>query len=293
MILVSLLWLPLAAQSMTALFYQPQVRDMQLSNAAWPAVFREVRRLGIDTLVLQWSQHGDSFAEGQEQRWLNDRLEDAIDAGLNLVIGLYADPQVFSRLEQPTDLLETYFLKLLEKDRALAGLWATVLPGEKVIGWYLPLEIDDRRWREAGAFDVLVERLHAETDELNRISGKPVFISSFFAGNSSPDNYAAMVRRLTESTGLKVWIQDGRGTHKLTDAQRGLYLNSLFACPGSVGAGLIFEIFNQVGADDAFRAERRDPASLRAALSQRAPCGGDNVFFELRYLVDLHDSSRP
>ena len=48
--------------------------------------------------------------------------------------------------------------------------------------------------------------------------------------------------------------------------------------------GVVYEIFRQTGEDKAFTASALPAVDAGAALAQRAPCGGDSVFFELRYL---------
>jgi len=59
--------LTLHAQAMTGMIYQPQQRDMKLSNAFWPSAFSELRKRGFDTVIIQWTQYGDVFSAGNEK----------------------------------------------------------------------------------------------------------------------------------------------------------------------------------------------------------------------------------
>ena len=268
----------------TAIFYQPQLLDMLISKDAWSKTFESVKAKGFDSLVVQWTQYGEIFSQGEQRAWLKDRMTDAIDAGLMLIIGLSADPDVFSRLEQPTTLLADYFRKMTQNDLALAKFWMETLPAEKIMGWYLPLEIDDRRWREAKAFEVLKTHIHDEVDAFKGISVAPVMISTFFTGNMAPQRYAEMLSTLKKSTSLNIWVQDGKGTLKLGEVQRQLYISQLTRCDSPVVDGVIHELFKQISVDTSFKAGPLSQSALMAALKARAPCHGENAFFELRYV---------
>ncbi len=271
----------------TGMIYQPLHRDMKIPTAFWPKTFSELRKRGFDTLVVQWTRHGDIFSSGIEQQWLTDRLKDAVDADLNLVIGLHADPDSFSSLDASTELLEPYFLLNNEKNMALAQSWVNTLPAARIVGWYLPLEIDDRRWRARGDEKVLSTQLRREVNALRSLSNKPVYLSAFFKGHSEPSEFKELLTLVRQSTGLGVWVQDGRGTKVLLPSETDLYLKTLAPCADTPVAGLVYEIFHQVGPDSNFKAEPLAPPALAKALQQRAPCGGDSVFFELRYLFNF------
>lgn len=272
--------------SATAIFYQPQIVDMKISDERWPAIFHSVKAKGFDTLVVQWTRYGNLFAVDEQRIWLKARMDNAIEAGLQLIIGLNADPDVFTRLEQPTSLLTDYFRKLTQNDIALAKSWLEVLPVEKISGWYLPLEIDDRRWRDLQAFETLRAHIHEEVNVFKKISTAPVTISTFFTGNMAPQKYANMLIDLKKKSALKIWVQDGKGTLALNDGQRNIYMNLLTKCNDPVIDGVVHELFKQVSADSSFKAVPLTQSALQAALKQRAPCNGENVFFELRYIWD-------
>ncbi len=291
-ILALVLVVPGLAQASRAIFYQPQVRDLNVPETNWPIIFNAVRAQGIDTLIVQWTAYGDVLDKPESQAWLKTRLEQAIAAGLKLIIGLHADPELFVRLEQPSKVLGDYFRKQRQLDAQRAQEWLRVLPENKITGWYIPLEIDDRRWRDNAAFDVLNAHIQSETSLLNSIGDKPVFISSFFAGNMSPQRYADMLRRLRINTSVNILLQDGRGTGKLSARERELYLHTLSNCKKTVITGTVFEIFRQTQHDQQFEAQPLSPASLSEILKQQAPCGMTTAFFSLRYMIDLNQPTR-
>lgn len=275
------------AYAMTGMIYQPQQRDITLSEEFWPTTFRDLKKRGFDTLIVQWTQYGTLFQAGEEKKWLERRLQDAVAADLKLVIGLYADPDTFSALEVPSDLLEPYFLENTEKNIALAKNWLSLLPQPSIVGWYLPMEIDDRRWRAISDQTVLAKQLSRDVDALKVLSTQPVYITSFFKGNSDPTEYKAMLNTLKQLTHLQIWVQDGVGTRALLPGETALYLQDLAVCDESPLAGLVYEIFRQVGPDRQFKAEPLPANQLATALLQRAPCKGDSIFFSLRYLINF------
>ena len=282
-----LLVLSAPSQAMTALFYQPQKSDQTIPTEKWSSIFKSVRNNGFDTLVVQWTQYGDFLSEDKDREWLVKVLTQAKVAKLKLVIGLNADPEVFTKLKQAPAGLEIYLQKNYENDRKLITFWRQSSLIENTIGWYLPLEVDDREWREQDRRMILKQFLDRELQQINSISNKDVYISSFFTGNMTPQNYAQQLAELKAGTKLKIWVQDGSGTKKLTRSERSLYLQDISDCKANTMDGLIFEIFVQTEHDQSFTAEPLKPADLIRNLKLRSPCKRDSVFFELRYLVNL------
>lgn len=287
LLLVALLSLPGLAQAMTAIFYQPQLRDRSVADTTWPRIFATARQTGFDTLVVQWTRRGSAFTAPDEQAWLTARLSDARAAGLKLVIGLSSDPDFFIKQQQPSRLLDDYFRSMTRTDVALAQYWIKQLGPEAISGWYLGAEIDDMRWREAGARPHLQSWLSHTRQLLQPLGDKPVYISSFFAGNMAPIQYASMLDQLSQGSGMHIWVQDGAGTAKLNAAERGLYLDTVTRCQQPAAQGVVYELFIQTGTDTAFSAERRTEQEAQRLLQQRTACGGDSVFFSLRYLPAL------
>jgi len=289
-VLVLLLTLALsasAAQAMRAVFFQPQLKDMEIPEQRWPQIFASARALGMDTLVIQWSAYGSVLTGAREEAWLTQRVEEAASAQLKIVMGLYADPDMFAQLDSSNDLLEGYLLPYLEKNRRLAQRWSALLPPDQLVGWYLPLEIDDRRWRDPKALEILTHYLTREVRQLSVVKEQPVYVSTFFRANMSPGGYREMLTDLHRKTGIQVWVQDGRGTAPLSTNEINLYLRTLTDCKQPAVSGVVYEVFKQTGPDQAFKAEALPLAQRKLALKQTAPCGLGTVFFSLRYLVEF------
>ena len=285
-LLAALLLAPWLAQATTAVFYQPQTRDRELAVAQWPGWFAQLRARGFDTLVVQWTQYGDAFADPAGHAWLLQRVREARAAGLRIVLGLHSDPAFFQRQEMPATALDDYLRSLARQDAEAARRWSGELGDEAIAAWYLPMEIDDRRWREPEARVVLRDYLALERRQLDRVLARPVYVSTFFAGHMAPAAYAQLVADVRDS-GVRAWVQDGAGTGRLSRGESAVYLSAAMGCDQKGAAGVVYEVFRQTGGDAAFKAESLDGREADAALLQRAPCGGDTAFFELRYLPEM------
>jgi hypothetical protein len=279
------LWMPLLAGASTAIIYQPQLRDQKVEAAQWPALFARVRAQGFDTLVVQWTEYGDAFSDPAAHSWLLQRVRDAHAAGLRIILGLDSDPAFFQRQEAPAAELGGYLHTLSQRNAALAHRWADELGADTLAGWYLPIEIDDKRWRDTDARKPLQDYLLAERRQLERIAQRPVYVTSFFAGNMAPTAYMQLLEDI-QRTGVHAWVQDGAGTGRLGEGERRLYLDAVGQCASAHASGIVYEIFHQTGSDTAFTAMPFSSAEVNRALIQRASCDGDSVFFELRYLPD-------
>ena len=286
LLLAALLLAPCLAQAATAVFYQPQTRDRDVAVAQWPAWFAQLRARGFDTLVVQWTQYGDAFADPAGHAWLLQRVREAHAAGLRIVLGLHSDPAFFQRQEMPATALDDYLRSLARQDAEAARRWVDDLGDGAITGWYLPMEIDDRRWREPEARAVLRDYLALERRQLDRIAARPTYVTSFFGGHMAPAAYAELLADVRGS-GVRPWVQDGVGTGRLSRGETALYLAAATSCDGKGAAGLVYEVFRQTGSDAAFKAEALESREADAALAQRAPCGGDTAFFELRYLPEM------
>jgi len=272
---------------MTALIYQPHRADMLLPEQRWSKIFKQVRQQGFDTVVFQWTRHGQTFASNTEQQWLQRRLLDASAAGLDLVVGLYADPNPRSVDQLANSQVLAYARHTAALNQALAAHWQSVLPAQHLVGWYLPFEIDDKRWRDRQAQTALIAWTGRDVGLLSEQFGLPVYQSAFFTGHATPVRFTALLNTLTAGTSVRLWVQDGRGTLSLTTAEAALYLETLTTCPTPAVHGVIYELFKQTSPDERFTASALSIEQQQAALQQAAPCDGDSVFFSLRYLIDL------
>lgn len=275
------------AGEIDGIIFQPREADLSIPVENWPKIFKLAKVRGFNTLVIQWTRFDNVFASPQNQIWLQDRLLEAANENLKLVIGLSSDPDTFERLKQPAPILGSYFRKLNELNLNLAQQWVRVIPAKSIIGWYLSLEVDDRQWRDLSARTELTRYLKRQVSELGDVLPVPVYISTFFSGNMTPERYAVMLENIEAQSKVHFWVQNGSGTNKLIQAERDLYLHAIANCSGYAATGLIYEIFTQTQADREFAAKPLRAPEMNKALQQKAPCHGDRLFFALNYLIDF------
>ena len=246
----------------------------------------QLRLQGFDTLVLQWTRYGDAFTQPEQRTLLFKRAAAAQQAGLKLIVGLNADPEFFMHQKQSSAALESYLNRLLAADLQQARLWSAA-PGITPDGWYISAEIDDLNWRSEAARQPLLTWLNNAQRLISDVSAKPVYISSFFAGNMSPDGYRQLLEHV-KATGVNVWVQDGSGVDKLTAEQRERYLQASADCQSSAPAsGIVYELF-VAGKGKTFTAKPKPDAEIASLLAKRSSCGKDTLYFSLRYLPVAH-----
>ncbi len=264
------------AQAMNAVMYQPQLRDMSMSDAQWQTMLQQLKKQGIDTLVLQWSRYGEAFGDGEARAWLEHKAALAAESHLKLVVGLAADEHFFKRQQQPQTARINYLNRLRANDIAVATRWVKVLGSANIAGWYISSELDDLNWRTPQMQQAALDWLTHTRQSLAEVADKPVAVSSFFSGNMAPDAWAKWIATLSQS-GVKIWVQDGAGTQTLPPAARELYLKT----PSS---GHIVELFRQDKQAADFHASPLPVSQQRQRLAALVPAGQDRVFFSLRYM---------
>lgn len=272
--------------AMNGVFWQPQLRDNQVSEANWQFLMKKLRQQGVDTLIVQWTRYGDAFTVEQDRAFLLKRIGDAHHAGLKVIIGLNSDPDFFNRQKQPPAAQENYLSRLRVKDIQQARLWVDEL-NVKPDGWYISAEIDDLNWREEAVRTQMLKWLGDTRRLLSEVANKPVYISSFFAGNMSPDAYRQLIAQMRD-TGVNVWVQDGSGVNKLTNLQRELYLEASAGCKtASPASGIVYELFT-VNPGETFSAKVKQASEIKSLLAKHSACNKDTLYFSLRYLPVAH-----
>lgn len=270
--------------SANGVFWQPQERDLRVSNEAWASLMEQIKQQGFNQLILQWTRYGDSFSSLEQINALQEKVSIAVDNGLEPVFGLYLDPEFFSLQKQPTSALNNYLREQRSLSIQQARLWYKLF-GESIAGWYVSAEIDDENWRTVSNQHLLEKWLQETITELHKIKSKPVYISTFFTGKMSPLAYERLLERV-HHLGYQVWVQDGAGVGVLSDSHRNIYLNQVLQCnPGSVKpvSGVIYEVFDVVS-NQPFIAKPKPDAVIEQLIKKKEGCGAQRLFFSLRYL---------
>lgn len=266
------------ANAMNAIFWQPQIRDNSISQEKWRELMKGLQQEGVDTLVLQWTRYGDAFSSPTERQHLQQRTADARAAGLAVIIGLYADPEFFQRQKQKGAARDNYLNRLRIADVQQARIWSGY--GN---GWYISAEIDDLNWRNPEAREQLLQWLSVTRSQLKSIDDKPVYVSSFFAGNMAPDDYRRMLTEI-HNRGVQVWVQDGEGVGKMSVTERQRYLDASAGCQSVTPAsGIVHEIFKIIPGKT-FNAVPLPDSEQKVRMARKSECGKDRLYFSLRYM---------
>ncbi len=282
-----------------AVMYQPHVTDLENDPAWWQQTLERLQRLKVQELYIQWSRHGDVDFTRQidplPEPLVQLLLRQAEALGLKLHIGLYADPDFFSRSKQSLPALAVYLNRLRILSLEQAEKIAVLAKGSPALaGFYLYEEIDDVNWRAREKQDLLAQHLQKSYDELHsRFPELQIAVSSFFTARMTPEGYAKMWQRLTRENSLVVFVQDGAGTGLLDSDERMLYFRALDRNLVANQWSIIVELFRQDRSSKGFSASRGGTADLNRRMNQikklhiRPP-----VAFSLRYLISFPPPDR-
>ncbi|MDX5364719.1 MAG: DUF4434 domain-containing protein [Pseudazoarcus pumilus] len=258
-----LLWLAvcLPAHADGVLFYQPLNVDEQVAEDDWRGVLDGARTAGVHTLIVQWTRHGDSTFGGRDG-WLMQRLRAAERSGLRLILGLAFDPSYYQRMADGQAVTMQWYQWLA--DSLAQQRWLRDHGGLQVAGWYLPLELDDYIFADAGLRQTLARQLAVFRAQLDA----PLHISTVSAGVLTPEMHADWLAGLPVD---QVWWQDGLGTATLAPEVLHAYRAAL---PCSIG--IVAEAFAQTS-------DPREPFAARPATPRMDTGCHARAVFSLRY----------
>lgn len=225
----------------------------------------------MSTLYVQWNQYGhDNF--GGYNGWLSQRIDAAASIGMSIWLGLYTDPNYFSKIHaseaEQSVYLEQYFARL-EISLMQHPLWLN--NRNKLKGIYVPIELSDYDYDSVQKRSQVSKKLA----EFRGISDTPIAISMYLSGQTPVEDIRVWIDQLEEA-GVRVLLQDGRGTRLISDS-RWESFESEIEC----NVGLIREIFRQHD-KEMFTASRLPREAVEEKMGQSG-CH-EQIFFSLRYL---------
>ena len=270
--MIALLLCSIAVQA-NVVIYQPLNSDSELTKGQWQEIMLQLRERQIDTIALQWSQHEHSqFIDAEGRSRLQQVFHQANAQGLKIVVGLYHENSYYQRIQQQPRALHFYLRGLYNRHLDVARRWQAFTKLPAFAGWYISDEIDDLNWQSHAKQQLLIDYLSALNDQLATLApAKPVYISSFYAGHSSPRQYAYLLERLAQHTDLELLWQDGVGTQVLSSDQRQAVQK--YVCQKGSHIHVIAEIFNE---------------SVEHRLSDECR---PSWFFSLRYMLPNYFAS--
>ncbi|MFO6425416.1 DUF4434 domain-containing protein [Motilimonas sp. KMU-193] len=285
-------WQPLPVNAWVV--YQPQTRDMTLSETKWHHIFKQLQQQGAKGIVFQWSAFGSAhfnqaLPETPNLNGVNlERLFDlAAQRGLKIKIGLYSDPAFFHHIKQSHDQLDDYLAELQRHSLQQAMRWQPIWQNPAFAGWYIPEEIDDYHWQNPQQQAILIKHLQEFIGKLKQLTPEhETYLSVYIGGHQHPTQTTDFFKQIVAQTKVNLWLQDGMGTQALSQVQRQSYFNALLSCNKPSNIGLIYEVFRQQsGPDETFSASYIEPEQWQQQLKQeQIYCSTENIVFSLRYL---------
>ncbi len=186
----------------------------------WRQDFEQMTKAGITRVVVQWvaDDKVSYFAQGADAGESYPVLERMFagmgGTGMEVYLGLRHDPGYWTEITGREVTLRDYFLIRQRHNLGVQKALVKAFGGQAAWkGYYLPDEIDDKSWRADGRGKLMRTYLHDMARAVKREdASRPVAVSAFFRGRTSPDVYARTLRGLVVETGVdEVLIQDGCG----------------------------------------------------------------------------------
>lgn len=254
-------------------FYQPLLRDQNVSKEQWLQILSRAQQRGMTELALQWGQHGDIpfFLPNGPSVALFSALQ---QLRIPLWLGLYADPEYFQKTDSNETAKKAYFKQQLQLSLTVRRHWLALLhqlPQLQLRGWYLPMELNDTDFVSAS----YLSWLGSELKGLTEVVDQPVAISLYFNGKVPIKTWLASVRQL-QADRLQLWVQDGAGAALVSEQMR-LQLLQQLPCT----LPLIREQFRQSSkSGEVFQARALTEAEQQTEQASCHPV----IYFELRYM---------
>jgi len=231
-------------------------RHTEWDEADWRQLFNDFKTLRISKLVIQWSVSSDlAFYPSETYRSkgkfpLPFILKLADEAGFEVHIGLWHDPNFWNNIKGAPELLESYLRHSRYRSKTIAKEIALMAQAhDSFQGWYIGEEIDDSNWNEPIRRKILLDHLANLTEDLREITpGAELGISSFSNARLDPESFCVFWKTILAQSSIDtLYFQDGIGTHKLEMNYLPLYLDAVNRAANDSGCALsiVVELFEQ------------------------------------------------
>ncbi|WP_341990984.1 DUF4434 domain-containing protein [Azorhizobium sp. AG788] len=257
-------------------FLQVWKDDLTLPRPRWAERLRQMKVLGCQTLVLQWTALGTAYAMSDP---LLDALMDlALAAGLGVRVGLPHQEGYWPMLAAPDLAVRAgYFVRATDAGtRILQGSRLSAHPAFS--GWYVPYEIEQVNWADAERRGILARYLAALAKAND--SGIPLAISTFRSALPDVKTLADLWGAILDEVPVRLMVQDGVGIFGMGNYR---HLAPLFALLRARGSDFdtVVELFTEIpsGKTDGttFSAVPATMVRLRAQLAAAADTGAQSL----------------
>ncbi|MGE9291655.1 MAG: DUF4434 domain-containing protein [Puniceicoccales bacterium] len=265
-----------------------------LTTEDWAQVLDIIQDAGLRKIIIQWTALPEiAFFEPAPEQFtethpvINRLFEASSGRDLEIVLGLYSDPDYWQLIETRNDVRDVYFRVINTHDlRIQEALIEEFGEDPHWTGYYIAVEIDDINWREPAdegtfhQFLLRAGRIIRERDDQRTVS-----ISSFFRKRTAPSTYATNLSHLMSSTSItQLWIQDGVGVYPLSRSLIEPYYQILAQQFAGISPqlGSVVELFEMTSKpSEPFTAQPALAARVLNQLENASLLGGPIMLFSL------------
>jgi hypothetical protein len=216
---------------------------------------------------------------------LRDILTAAETHGMQVWLGLGLDPDFWSGVFDPLASAEENVALMLRLE-ALYG------DAPALAGWYLPEEIDDRRFVRPDVHEAAMVYLESVTNAAHARTSRPVMIAPYFGMNPDAAAYAAWWDTTLARAPIDVIaMQDGVGTRRTTTEQGVDVFAALAPVAAKHGVALWsdLEVFEQIHGwpvdTGSWQARPADVERVQHQLALEAPWVEKIVVFDFTHYM--------
>ena len=264
-----------SAGKVSGTFIQLNRQSTEYSTTQWKAFLTRMQAIGIDTVFIQWTAEPpvlyfkDNDLHFNEQYDALERLmEAARGMSFSIFLGLQNDSEFWKEITARDKALRDYFLvRQAQNERVQAALLKAFGKRDDWVGYYIPDEIDDLSWRDAGHRRFLKDYLRGTIRILREHDARrAVAISAFFRTRTAPEVVVKNLDALTADIGLDyLLLQDGAGNNDPPEDVLGLYYRAMLNIRKTHAPELwaVLEAFRQTsGEGKPFTAEPAPPGNF-------------------------------
>lgn len=267
-------WL-FTGDSFEGTFVQLNNNNRKWSTQQWRTEFADLRRIGFNTLIVQWVRYGndDFFTLDDYGTSHIERIAIAAEeSNIDLYVGLSLDKSWWQTRNVTAKLMDE---ELIQNKKTAEQIQKLLRQHKSFRGWYIPHELSDLHYNSKQC-EMILRFFKQLTSYLHRIEPlKPVIASGYTDHDKSKIvQFVSWWTRFFNESGVDIWIfQDGAGVAGRSKWQNVLPFVEAIASLDEDFEGdvwLLAEIFTQTDGpplnENNFKAESADIARILEQL---------------------------
>ncbi|MDA1088206.1 MAG: DUF4434 domain-containing protein [Verrucomicrobia bacterium] len=273
----------------------------QLTAEDWAVDFEQMKAIGIDTAIIQWSaEEGISYftnalAFVEVYPAIEGILEAATQKGIDVYLGLHHDSRYWDHVTGRARVLKDYFyVRVAQNEKLQLEMLKRFGTHDAFKGYYIPDEIDDINWRVSEKTPLMKNYL-AKMSERLRANDKTreILVSAFYRMRTAPDVFASNLKELVGGSHVSsVLVQDGLGdgiSWKYAERYVPIYYTMLAEAFRDSGVNLwiVIETFTRNSQPrEPFAAGSADAARVQKQINLARPHASKLIYFTFPNYMD-------